>query len=285
MLTGIYKITNKLNGHLYIGQSIDIKKRWMRHKWSAFHEESVKDYPLYRAFRKYGLENFTFEIIELCDKEELEEKEIYYIQMYGSFINGYNQTPGGEGCCAQRKPVYQYDLDGNFIAVYPSVVDAARCLNIQTQMIYKACWKEYKTAAGFQWRNNPDDAPAKTTFGQGKRIYQYDVDGNYIKDFTSVTAASKELNISRSCLEKALNGSRKTAGGFQWSFEKADKLTPISNGRGTRICQYDKTGIFIKEYSSASEAARQTGVSSSNISSAIRGKTQTAGGFIWKRKE
>lgn len=285
MLTGIYKITNKINGHLYIGQSIDIENRWTRHKWSAFNEEATKNYPLYRAFRKYGLENFTFEIIELCDKEGLKEKEIYYIQMYDSFVEGYNQTSGGDGCYGQEKPVYQYDLDGNFVAVYASVAEAARCLNVQKQLIYKACWKQLKTAAGFQWRNDPTDIPVKTTFGQGKRIYQYDLDGNYIRDFPSIIAASKELNVDYNSFKKVLRGSQKTAGGFQWSLEKTDKLPPTTTGRGQRICQYDKSGTFMKEYPSAAEASRQTGVGSSNITSVLRGKTKTAGGFIWKRKE
>lgn len=98
-ICGIYKITNKVNGKVYIGQSIDIKKRWASHKKDAFWAGNVgKEYPLYRAIRKYGLENFEFEIIEECTTEKLNEKEMYYITVYKSNIKnfGYNQNDGGQ---------------------------------------------------------------------------------------------------------------------------------------------------------------------------------------------
>lgn len=93
-MTGIYKITNKINGHSYIGQSININERWRHHR-----NYSVKNsqYPLYLAFAKYGLNNFDFEVIEECLDNELDDKEIYYIQLYDTYYNGYNQTLGGSG--------------------------------------------------------------------------------------------------------------------------------------------------------------------------------------------
>lgn len=91
-ICGIYKITNKINGKIYIGQSIDIYKRWAKEK-----KGYVNDY-LKNAFLRYGLENFTFEIIEECSIEELDEKEIYYISFYKSNEHdfGYNLTRGGK---------------------------------------------------------------------------------------------------------------------------------------------------------------------------------------------
>ena len=87
-MTGIYKITNKINGKSYIGQSINIKKRWENHKCM----NGNKEYPIYRAFRKYGVENFKFEVLEECEVEELAERELYYILYYESYGKGYNQT-------------------------------------------------------------------------------------------------------------------------------------------------------------------------------------------------
>lgn len=91
-MIGIYKITNKLNGKSYIGQSIDIKRRWAQHKANI---GSFKN-PLYLDFEKYGLENFDFEVIENCEKDELDSKEIFYISKFDSFNNGYNLTTGGQ---------------------------------------------------------------------------------------------------------------------------------------------------------------------------------------------
>lgn len=97
MTCGIYKIENKINGHCYIGQSINIIQRWKDHRKEAKDIYSdKKEYPLYKAIRKYGIENFSFEILEECKVEELNKKEIYYIEKYNSFHNGYNQTPGGD---------------------------------------------------------------------------------------------------------------------------------------------------------------------------------------------
>lgn len=95
-ITGIYKIENKINGHCYIGQSTDILRRWRNHKTVANNENHEdKEYPLYRAIRKYGIDNFDFSILEECKVEELNDKEVYWIKQYNSFFNGYNQTIGG----------------------------------------------------------------------------------------------------------------------------------------------------------------------------------------------
>jgi group I intron endonuclease len=94
MSCGIYKIKNNINGKCYIGQSIHIEKRWINHK----SDMGKFDYPLYLAFFKYGLENFSFEIVEECLKEGLNEREIFWISQFNSYLNGYNQTLGGNQC-------------------------------------------------------------------------------------------------------------------------------------------------------------------------------------------
>ena len=97
---GIYKITNKINGHAYIGLSKNIEKRFADHKIKAFHSEKKDDLDkvLYKAFRKYGLDNFTFEIIEECSEDKLKEREIYWIDFYNTYKDRqhYNETPGGD---------------------------------------------------------------------------------------------------------------------------------------------------------------------------------------------
>lgn len=95
----IYKITNQINGKVYIGQTKrPIKQRWWEHKNAAKNKNnSGYNYPLYRAFRKYGIHNFKIEEIEKCTYDKLDEREIYWIKYFNSFHNGYNLTLGGEG--------------------------------------------------------------------------------------------------------------------------------------------------------------------------------------------
>lgn len=96
-MTGVYKIENLINHKVYIGQSVYIERRWKAHKITAFNKnDKGYNYPLYCAIRKHGLENFSFEVIEECQPEELNQKEEYYIQKYNSFFEGYNQTLGGD---------------------------------------------------------------------------------------------------------------------------------------------------------------------------------------------
>lgn len=97
-MTGIYKIINKINGKIYVGQSVDIVERWKQHGYKAFNEKE-KGYKsaIHAAFRKYGIENFELMILEECSVNELDEKERYWIQELNTLTpNGYNILPGGQ---------------------------------------------------------------------------------------------------------------------------------------------------------------------------------------------
>lgn len=92
MKTGIYKITNKINGKTYIGQSEDIERRFKHHKGI------YSDFAIHRAFKKYGIDNFTFEVLYECPIEEMNKWETFFITIFGSLSpNGYNLNMGGDG--------------------------------------------------------------------------------------------------------------------------------------------------------------------------------------------
>ena len=95
----IYKITNTVNGKCYVGQTTRRpEERWSQHKTAAFHEnKEAYNYPLCKAIRKYGIDNFKFEVIEQCEISDLDDKEIYWIRFFNSCKNGYNQSKGGKG--------------------------------------------------------------------------------------------------------------------------------------------------------------------------------------------
>ena len=91
----IYKITNKINNKIYIGQTIkNINLRWQRHYTDALSNRVNTKFA--KAIRKYGKDNFIIEEIDTAQsKEELNQKEIYWIYYYNSILEGYNSVDGG----------------------------------------------------------------------------------------------------------------------------------------------------------------------------------------------
>ena len=92
----IYKITNRVNNKVYIGQThFTVEHRFKQHikNYNIEHRKQI----LYKAFEKYGLDNFYVETLEEVDCSKLNEREMYWIAYYDSFKNGYNATLGGNG--------------------------------------------------------------------------------------------------------------------------------------------------------------------------------------------
>lgn len=102
----IYKIQNKINNKIYIGQTIKpVEKRFNQHK-NNYNKPYFSQLALYKAFNKYGLENFTFEEIEEVENSELDVREKYWINYYDSYNNGYNSTLGGK-----LVELYNWDIE------------------------------------------------------------------------------------------------------------------------------------------------------------------------------
>ena len=94
-ICGIYCIENLINQNKYIGQSNDIYTRWKEHKFELNKNTHHNRY-LQNAWNKYGTENFQWNILEECEYEKCFDREIYYIQLFNSFDQGYNLTRGGD---------------------------------------------------------------------------------------------------------------------------------------------------------------------------------------------
>lgn len=92
-MVGIYAIQNNINGKIYVGQSVDIERRWQQEK----NMKRLNEH-LLRAMKKYSVENFSFYVLEECEKEKLNEREAFYIKLYHSIDTefGYNKTSGGD---------------------------------------------------------------------------------------------------------------------------------------------------------------------------------------------
>ena len=208
----IYKIENDINGKLYIGKTeFSIEKRFKEHLNDAFKEGKEKR-PLYSAIRKYGVEHFHISLIE--ETEIPEEREIYWIEHYGSFKNGYNATLGGDG-----NRYFDYDI---IIATYQelkSISDTAKQLHIDTQTISRI----------LQSRDIHiyTDQEVKT-MKYGKSVNMYDLEDNFLRSFPSVNEASRYMvdNKLTGCkrttikqhITEVCSGKRKTAAKFKWQY-------------------------------------------------------------------
>ena len=95
-VTGIYKITNIKTKECYIGQAIHIKDRWVEHVKCGLGIDTPAGNKLYKAIQEFGLWNFSFEVLEVCPQNQLNEKEKYYIDLYSSYDYGYNSTRGNK---------------------------------------------------------------------------------------------------------------------------------------------------------------------------------------------
>ena len=95
-ITGIYKITNQINNKCYVGQSVDISKRWKDHAKCGLGIDAPQGNKLYKDMQEIGIWNFSWELLEACPREQLNEKEKYYINLYQSQDFGYNSTKGNK---------------------------------------------------------------------------------------------------------------------------------------------------------------------------------------------
>lgn len=132
----IYIIKNIINDKVYIGQtSIGVANRWKQH----IKPSNIKknNYALYRAMTKYGVENFYYEILEDgIPIDKLDEKEIYYIQKYDSYKNGYNSTKGGDGRVINKIEDMEYII--NKIKQGVEIYQIAKELNVSATTINRA---------------------------------------------------------------------------------------------------------------------------------------------------
>lgn len=274
----IYQILNVKTNKIYVGSSLQRCGRRKTQHFTTLRKNKHHSSYLQNSFNKHGEENFVFEVIETLyfentycrnlAKELLESIETFYIQHLKASYNmtkiakrGILVPPGllkkkgkmsteikqkislankgnkkPEGFASQfKKPILQYDLEGNFIREWEGALDAATSLNIRRQSISECARLDGKrkiSVSGFQWRlKNCDDFPRKIPATLGKRssdgvpIIQFDLSGNTIKEYNSIIQASLETNIPQSTISMCLmyynggNSNNKTAKGYIWKYK------------------------------------------------------------------
>ena len=224
---GIYKITNVINGKIYIGQSINILNRWIQHRCSN------DNMPIHRAMRKYGVDNFILEILEECDRTELDEREIYWIGYYDGYndINCYNATRGGEGASHPIKlsdsevlEIIEYlkqDVPIKEISKYYNVSDKTisdiNCgrSRIQPNQVYPIRANPYSKQKEYDKQFSESGKEIQKYHSQ--EILQCDKDTHeIIKEYPSIREAARQLNCNPNSIAKALKSKTHISCNYFW---------------------------------------------------------------------
>lgn len=177
-------------------------------------------------------------------------------------------------------PVFQYSKTGEYECCYESIRDAAKVLNADNSNIGSAiklgnlCYGKY-----FSTEFEETFSKANSNRITSSEIHQYSLDGKYIASYKNMAEAKKATGI-KSNIYKAIKLGR-TAGNFQWTFEKFSEIAPVrpKSGKARKVGKYDKDWNLIKEYNSKAECERENG---SGISHVIYGRDEFHKGFRYK---
>lgn len=287
----IYKHTAP-NGKCYIGQTKqNPEDRWQNGRG---YEHNVH---FSNAIQKYGWNNFQHHIIQagIQTQEEANLREIYWIEYYDSFVNGYNLTKGGENHEHLGVPVFQISCETlEIVNSFQTIRHAEVATNIDHTQIGRCCSSNKKgiRAGGFYWcfqdEWSEDWTPKRRKVpNMPKRaVYQIGKDHQIIAKFESGLLAEYETGIpcgriNRVCHHKGYI----TAGGYYWCFveEWDDDWRPMIPKDERPVVRINKENYSdIKIYPMISIAARDNNIKSSElISRACGGRIISVGGFYW----
>lgn len=271
----IYKITNNINNKVYIGQTIKkIEIRWEEHKRNSIYRnngnEKFKRSKLYSSMNKYGLENFSIEIIEhVKEKIKMDEREIFWIKFYDSFNNGLNLTLGGESGCLGYK--------------HTKEAKEKISQNNRTRKITEETKKRISELAKIRYNDCPEKHP------RSKKILKVDFNKNIIKEFVNIDLAAKEENVDEAAIRQAVNGAKKGASchNYFWC-EKLEDLKIDKNNLNTTFYDYVQKDPITKEiirvFNSSKEIKQHFAAKEiSGVFKVIKGKQKTAYGFFWEK--
>ncbi len=203
----IYKITNLVNDNIYIGKTLrTIKERWREH-CKDYQNRDFEKRPLYNAMKKYGIENFVCELVEECYVWDLNDREIYWIEYYDSYHNGYNATRGGDGSSyVDYKMAYQLYQEGK------TTGEIARIMGHNRTTI-----RRWLKSMGY----SSEERSSRSTNAAMKPVVMLDKNTNEeLKRFDSVSDAERFLGVEpgKSHIIAVCQEKRKTALGYKWKY-------------------------------------------------------------------
>ena len=222
----IYKITNQVNGKFYVGKTMkSLLTRFYNHCYDAINRNSTSYF--HRAIRKYGKENFIIEEIELCE-DNLGNREIFWISKLNPH---YNQTLGGDGGMLgyshteKTRQLLSLKRKGKFLGEENPFYNQTHTEEQKEK--WSKMRKGQPSPCGFAGKSHKEESKYKTsqtlkTNPNVKRtkVFQYDIEGNFLREFQSISDASKFVGTTPSNIKYTCEGKFNHCKGYRWSYEK-----------------------------------------------------------------
>jgi hypothetical protein len=253
---------------------------------------SIKAYNFKWKFVDNSLENEEWREIDFNKifDEEINTDKKYYVSNLGRFKNSYgtimeNYKPNEDGYIR----VYIYNKT---FAIHRLVAFTFLQNPENKETVNHIDGNKLNNAVdNLEFATNKEQQIHKHSIGLGnnftRKIKQYDLNWNFIKEYDSIVLAAKEMNISKGSIQGVLLGKNKTAAGFIWKYiddehiNFSEKIT-INKNRGRSVGQYDVNMNLINKHNSIADAGRNVGIHKNNIWGVINNFRKTSGGFIWK---
>lgn len=274
----IYKITNNINNKIYIGKTTQtVGRRFTEHK----RDSKTRNTYLYYAMRKYGIENFFIDTIEEVPNQELNDREIYWIDFYKSNNNenGYNLTSGGDGkshvdICTIKEMEELWNKGLTITEISKTLSLYIATVQYYLENFCSTYSKEEQKKRGLIRNINK----------HCKKVIQYNLNGDYIATFNSISEASNQLNIGFQRISDCCKKITSNVDTYQFIFDgdappgKCENPTFIHKP----ICQKDLFGNIINMYINANVAARKLNVDPSCIRRCCYKEKKTCKGYVWE---
>ena len=252
------------SGKSYIGQSVDLTKRKNRFINNQYDKSQKK---LKYALNKYNISAWKYQVLEYCEIDRLDEREIYYIKLYDTFIHGYNMTKGGMGTLGHKMTEEGKEKNRR-----------KQKERIHTELERQKRSESLKRA----YKDGRKKANTNTLHLQTKEVRD-----KIAKSLTGRTLSEE----TKKKISDAHKGKIPWNKGIPMSKEQREKLKQVdrsaisgaNNYHAKKVIQFDINRNFIKEWDCIINAKRKYGTI--HIEDVCQGKRKTAGGFIWEYKK
>ncbi len=321
MKSGIYTITNMVNGKIYIGYAINFNKRKANH-WSSLNRNEHRNIHIQRAWKEYGEESFSFDILEECEELFLASQENYWCKMLDAHNPeyGYNiasthpddKSRHSEETIERMRKIWKDKIENGYKMPKPNYGPDMYKKMVETRKSNGKLWHSVETREKQRIANtgkiptnvyipNADDKKriSKCIKDAHERgcynihkigIIQLNLKGEFIKEWECAKDIQRELKYEASQITACCKGKWGQARGYKWLYkEEYEKGIIISTSKRIfnkdKIIQLTKCGTFIKQWSSQKEASINMNINAGYINRCCVGVEKSAKGYKWMYAE